>query len=269
MSTASGRLPAGARDALAAAYAELFTALQSEENPPGRLEVVRGTRCSRTVGVDEPGWSLYLNQASGLGLREPATEQSVDDVLSFYGPGRVPFVVAVDPEAQPRALAGWLEARGLRRRLVLARSQRIPDAAAPIPGGFRMETIGPERAEAFVALAGQGLPATVGRGVAALVGRAGWRHSVALDGDTPVAAGALFTQEGIACLCWSATLAAHRRRGAHTALIAHRLRQAAEQGCSLAVAETLEASSNRPGAALRNLVRAGFQVTHEVRVYVG
>jgi hypothetical protein len=73
----------------------------------------------------------------------------------------------------------------------------------------------------------------------------------------------------VGCLCWSATHLTHRRRGAHTALIAHRLRQAAQLGCALAVAETLEASSNRPGASLRNLIRAGFQSAHQVRVYVG
>jgi ribosomal protein S18 acetylase RimI-like enzyme len=235
---------------------------------PGKLEVVAGTVCSKTTGIDEPGWSLYLNQASGLGLAEPATEQAVDDVLSFYGSGR-PYVVAVDPEARPRALAGWLEARGLRRRLLLSRNQRLPDAAAAVGGPFRIEAIGPAQAEAYATLAGHGLPAAVGRAVAALVGRPGWRHSLAFDGDTPVAAGALFVHGGIGCLCWSATHPAHRRRGAHSALIGHRLRQAAEAGCALAVAETLEASSNRPGASLRNLIRAGFQAAHQVRVYVG
>jgi hypothetical protein len=268
LSTAPGPSPPDTRGALAAAYAELFAAMDALGDSPGKLEVVSGTLCSRTTGIDEPGWSLYLNQASGLGLREPATEQTVDDVLSFYGSSR-PYVVAVDPDARPRALAGWLEARGLRRRLFLSRNQRLPDAAAPIAGAFRIETIGPDRAEAWAALAGHGLPAAVGRGVAGLVGRPGWHHSLAFDEETPIAAGALFVHGGVGCLCWSATHLAHRRRGAHAALIAHRLRQAAELGSALAVAETLEASSNRPGASLRNLMRAGFQSAHQVRVYVG
>jgi len=92
---------------------------------------------------------------------------------------------------------------------------------------------------------------------------------VAYENGTPVAAGALFVEQDVATLCWSATHAAHRRHGAHAALIAHRVRLAAEKGCVAAGAETLESSSGRPGAALRNLIRAGFQVTQNVRVYVG
>jgi GNAT superfamily N-acetyltransferase len=92
---------------------------------------------------------------------------------------------------------------------------------------------------------------------------------VAYQDDTPVAPGALFVDQEVANLCWSATHAAHRRHGAHAALIAHRVRQAAGKGCTTVVAESLEASSARPGAGLRNLIRAGFQVTQNVRVYVG
>jgi GNAT superfamily N-acetyltransferase len=255
---------------LAAAYAELFAAREAGADAPGRLESVAGTLCSRTAGIDEPGWSLYLNLASGLGLGQPATEQVVDDVLAFYGPGHAPFVVAVDPEARPLALAGWLEARGLRRRLIMPRCQRVPDAPPDAePGPFRIEDVGPGSGDAYAAVAGHGLPASVARGVAALAGRPGWRHFLAWDGPTAIAAAALFVQEGVACFCWSATHPAHRRRGAHRALIIHRLRQAAELGCQLAVAETLEASSARPGASLRNLLRAGFQITEQARIYVG
>jgi GNAT superfamily N-acetyltransferase len=257
------------RDALAAARADLFAALQAADPAGARLETIAGTRCSRAGGIDEPGWSFYLNRASGLGLGEPATEQAADDVLAFYGLAPRPFIVTVEPDARPRALAGWLEARGLRRRLMLVRAQQAPDAAPAVPGPFRIEAIGPEGADTYAALAGHGLPVSVARAVASRVGSAGWTHALAYDGTVPVAAAALFAHQGVACLCWSATHPSHRRRGAHAALVAHRLRQAAEQGCSVAVAETLEASSSRPGAALRNLLRGGFQVSQNVRVYVG
>lgn len=256
------------RDALAAAHAELFAALHHADPAATKMERVGEARCSRASGIDEPGWSLYLNQASGLGLGAPATEQSVDDVLAFYGLAPRPFIVAVEPDARPRALAGWIEARGLRRRLLLARAQRVPQAAtAPLP--FRMEVIGPDAADTYVSLASHGLPAVVARAVGSLVGRPGWKHVVAFEHDIPVAGAALYVDAGIASFCWTATHPAHRRRGAHAALIAHRLALAAEMGCSTAVAETLEPSSGRPGAGLRNLVRAGFQVTQNVRVYVG
>lgn len=269
MSTALPAPPADVRDALAAAYAELFAELQKADPAAFRVEEIAGVRCSRAAGIDEPGWSFYLNQAAGLGLGQPATEQAVDDMLSFYRPGRLPFVVTADPDAQPRALAGWLEARGLRRRLVLARTQRVPDAEAAVPAPLRVAAMGADRAANYASLAVHGLPGAVAQAVAALVGRPGWHHALVYDGESAIAAGTLFVSDGIACLAWSATHPAHRRRGAHAALIAYRLGLAAELGCRAAVTETLESSSARPSAALRNLVRAGFQVTQQSRVYVG
>jgi len=268
LSTATGRKHADPRPALAAAYAELFSAWVAAGDSPGKLEEIAGALCSRTTGIDEPGWSLYLNQVSGLGVGQPATQQMVDDALTFYGLGSRPFVVSVDPEARPRSLAGWLEERGLRRRLILARTQRMVEDPPVAPSAFQVQVIGPDRAEAYAALAAHGLPASVARGVAALVGHPGWTHSLAYEGTTPVAAGALFVHDGMGTLCWSATHSAHRRRGAHAALIAHRLIQAAQRGCASVAVETLEPSSGRPGAALRNLTRAGFQTVHQLRVYV-
>jgi GNAT superfamily N-acetyltransferase len=269
LSTATPAPPAEVREALDAAYVQLFAELQKADPAAFRIEETAGVRCSRATGIDEPGWSFYLNQASGLGVRQPATEQAVDEVLSVYRPGRVPFIVAADPDARPRALAGWLEARGLRRRLAIARSQRGPGAAGPIAAGLRATAIGPDRAGTYASLAAHGLPAAVAQAAAALAGRPGWHHALAYDGETAIAGGALFVTGGIACLAWSATHPAHRRRGAHAALVVHRLGMAADMGCKVVVAETLETSSNRPGAALRNLVRAGFQMTQQVRVYVG
>jgi GNAT superfamily N-acetyltransferase len=257
------------RGALAAAHAELFAALQPIDASAFRLETIGSTRCSRAGGIDEPGWSLYLNRASGLGTGPLATELAVDDVLSFFGLAPRPFIVTLEPDARPRALAGWIEARGLRRRLILVRSQRVPDAALPVPGPFRIEDVGSEGAEAYAALAAHGLPASVAQAVASLAGRERWTHSLAFEDGQPVAAAALFADQGVACLCWSATHPAHRRRGAHAALIAHRVRKAGALGCSVAVAELLEARPSRPGDALRNLTRGGFQVAQNVRVYVG
>lgn len=269
MSTAAPVQPAEVRDALDSAFAQLFAELHKADPAAFRMEESGGVRCSRAAGIDEPGWSFYLNQASGLGLRQPATEQAVDDAISVYRPGRSPFIVTADPDARPRALAGWLEARGLRRRLVLARSQRVPDPPPPISEGLRVGPMEPDRAATYASLAAHGLPAAVAQAAAALAGRPGWHHALVFEGETAIAGGALFVADGIACLSWSATHPAHRRRGAHAALVAHRLKLAAELGCRVAVSETLETSSGRPGAALRNLVRAGFQVTQQVRIYVG
>jgi GNAT superfamily N-acetyltransferase len=64
--------------------------------------------------------------------------------------------------------------------------------------------------------------------------------------------------DGVATLGGMATVPAHRRRGVQRALVAHRLRLAAERGCDLAVASTAPANDSE-----RNLYRAGFRPLHE------
>ena len=76
------------------------------------------------------------------------------------------------------------------------------------------------------------------------------------DDGRVVGCAMLSTRDGIATLGAMVTLPGERGRGVQTALIAHRLRLAADAGCDLA---TSQASS---GASLRNLQRLGFAVTH-------
>lgn len=76
--------------------------------------------------------------------------------------------------------------------------------------------------------------------------------------DGKVAGGAtLALRDGIAGLFGASTLPAFRNRGVQTALLAARVRRAAEAGCEMAV------SLAQPGSASqRNIVRQGFQVLY-------
>ena len=79
------------------------------------------------------------------------------------------------------------------------------------------------------------------------------------DGDEPAGAGALYAAEGVAYLGFAATLAEHRGKGAQNALLATRIRRAAELGCDLVITETGERTGNRPSNSYRNILRAGFE----------
>ena len=63
--------------------------------------------------------------------------------------------------------------------------------------------------------------------------------------------------DGVAQLCGSATLPAHRRRGVQTALLSHRLARAAEQGCDIAVVTTLPGSKS-----CENVMKQGFELLY-------
>ena len=118
----------------------------------------------------------------------------------------------------------------------------------------------PSLAPAFGAIAAEafGLPPELAAWFAALPGRPGWSCLVALDGEEPVAAGALYAAGGAGWLALGATRPMHRGRGAQPALIAARIRRAADLGCRLVVAETGAAGPDGPGPSYRNILDAGF-----------
>jgi ribosomal protein S18 acetylase RimI-like enzyme len=76
--------------------------------------------------------------------------------------------------------------------------------------------------------------------------------------DRTVAGGAsLRLQEGVAQLAGAATRPAFRRRGVQTALLRHRLREAARRGCDVAVVTTAPGSKST-----ENVQRFGFAVLY-------
>ena len=88
------------------------------------------------------------------------------------------------------------------------------------------------------------------------------RYVVYRNGE--LAGGASFRSfGGVAQLCGSATLPQHRRRGVQTALLRHRLVEAARRGCDVAVVTTQPGSKSQ-----QNVQRSGFAVLYVRAVLV-
>jgi GNAT superfamily N-acetyltransferase len=109
---------------------------------------------------------------------------------------------------------------------------------------------------------GFAIPETLRPWLEALVGRPAWRLYLALDGDRPVACAAMHRHGDLATLTFAATRPEARRRGAQSALIAQRLRDAAAWGCSRVVTETDEPLPDRPNPSTSNVVRLGLPVVY-------
>jgi ribosomal protein S18 acetylase RimI-like enzyme len=76
--------------------------------------------------------------------------------------------------------------------------------------------------------------------------------------DGLVAGGASFRiEDGVAQLSGAATLPAHRRRGVQSALLRHRLLEAARRGCDIAVVTTQPGSKSQ-----ENVQKAGFSLLY-------
>jgi hypothetical protein len=79
---------------------------------------------------------------------------------------------------------------------------------------------------------------------------------VELDGR-PIATGSLNIADGVAHLSGASTIPEGRKRGAQLALLEHRLRYAALQGCDLAAMGALPGSGSQ-----RNAERHGFRIAY-------
>ena len=86
---------------------------------------------------------------------------------------------------------------------------------------------------------------------------------LARRGDSVAGAASLRIEDGVAQLAGAATLPQHRRRGVQTALLAHRLAEAAARGCDVAVVTTQPGSKSQ-----ENVQRAGFSLLYTRAILV-
>ena len=203
--------------------------------------------------------SPMLNRIVGLGIDRPATEADVDQALAAVAPG-VSFYVTVAPAARPVELPQWLRARGLQPGwgwTMFRRGVEDPPAAHTALHVGAVSTPQERAAFARVVRTSYDLPEAVEPTLAAVPGN-GWHCFLALDGDDPAGAGAMFVSNSTAYLGLAGTLPGHRGNGAQSALLAARIRCARELGCDLVVTETGERRNDRPSNSYRNILRAGF-----------
>jgi GNAT superfamily N-acetyltransferase len=223
------------------------------------------------LSVPEAPGSPMINRVVGLGLERPATEEDVDAALAAV-PGGTAYYVAVEPEAQPPELPEWLAARGLEPGwgwMVFERGVEDPPQGRTDLRLVPVEA-GSDAAEQFarVTRVAYGLPEAAERPLAGSPA-AGWECWLALDGDAPAGAAALYVTGGAAYLGLAATLPEHRGKGAQSALLAARIARAAERGCDLVVTETGERRGDRPSNSYRNILRAGFRETGVTANWLG
>lgn len=259
--TAAGRADAVLADAIEAeAWADMVMAA------PAELVGGTGLRCLRRGAATclvAPGLPFaLLNRAIGLGADAPAARSDVDEILAiFREAGARHFWIHVSPAAGPAALEGWLRERGLApdaRFPAWAKVLRGPGEVPRARTSLRVVPVGRGRAAELgeVLAAAHGMPAPFASWFAALALRSRWHAYAALDGDRIVSGGLLYLAGRAGWLGAGGTLAAYRGRGAHGALMARRISDAGQMGCSAIATETDDRPEN---PSLRNMLRCGFR----------
>jgi GNAT superfamily N-acetyltransferase len=244
------------------------------------------------VGLQRHGGALYLtarghdhpmfNRVMAVGLSDGgaaagATQAVLDRAAAHYREvGVRRWMIQLLPHVESEAFRAAAGERGVTRLRGWAKHLGPARADLPFRTDLRIVRVdddlaGDERTrlgEAWARIAAEsfGLPPTFAPWLGELAGRDGWHLYLAMDGDTPVATGALFLTEvdgeRFAELNFAGTLSEHRGRGAQSALIARRVADARALGIRWIATETDEDVPDRPNPSYRNLRRLGFPVVY-------
>jgi hypothetical protein len=216
---------------------------------------------------------LTINRVIGLGHGQPVTAATLDQLINWYATaGTHRFVIQWSPEAQPTTTVDLLVARDFKavsywsslwRPLSLA----LPEAAE---SDVIVKEIGLAEATVFEEVVAQplGVPAALGPGVRSTIGKPGWRFYLAYADGAPIAGAASYSEGGGAWLGIAGTREEFRNRGAQTALLTRRIRDAALDGCRWVSAHTQRPTSDRPNPSYRNMIRLGFTSLYDRPNYV-
>lgn len=214
------------------------------------------------------GHGLFSNRVLGLGLDRAVTDDDLSAIERFYADRGAATEIELASESARDlvALVGRRHYRLRRFRNIYARS--APLVTRPPSDSFEVAIVDESSREAWSAALIEGFghhhPEAVRLveewnrallatpGLTALIARA--------DGEVAASASVLI-DGSVAVLGGAATVARHRRRGAHLALIAARLELASTAGCDLAVV-----TADPGSVSARNSERSGFHLvcTHAV-----
>ncbi len=175
----------------AEAYASFFAAAPPDWN-------ISVQRLAGAVCLFAPDLPVMLfNRAIGLGVREPASERALDEVLAQYRQsGAHVYGVQLSPSAQPINLPNWLTTRHLSVRDNWAKVYRAADQPIEVATDLRIEAIDRTHAAdvAQVVCTAFGMPASLSVWIENSIGRSGWQYYAAFEADRVVATGALFVR---------------------------------------------------------------------------
>jgi len=254
------------------AEANLFRALLG--NLPPDLATEYGTAWQQvgdgTATFVEKLPVIAFNRALGLGVRRPATEAMVDELVQLYGRRQLPFGITVSPVAQPAQLSDWLLEQGLLPSFNLAKVIRGTEPPPHIETELRIEPVTEANAAHFghVIAASFGMPDWIVPLFESIATLPNVYSYCAYAGDVPAAAGSLYVSDGIGALFNGGTLPEYRRRGGQGAIMARRIQKGITLGCRWFTTETGEDKPEAPNPSYHNMIRTGFQLVYLRPTYV-
>jgi ribosomal protein S18 acetylase RimI-like enzyme len=263
LSIALARQLSAAHEAL---HVEGMRAAAALPQNPFDIEVRRFGRATATIARKVPLVEWY-NRVVGL---EQQDARQLRDMLAFYRAHGVRARFEIGPAELTPALAVALAAErvGLERFETMLYAP-IEARVAPPASAVEVRSSPLSELERYFELWGRGfgLPEFVWdedrRIRRAWFALPGFQRYVALADGEPVACAGLYLSGDVAYLCMSATLPEFRGRGAQSALIARRWRDAAEHGSRFVVTQTAYG-----GTSQNNMERAGMRLAQTFGIWL-
>jgi GNAT superfamily N-acetyltransferase len=263
LSIAFARHLAAAHETL---HVEGMRAAAALQGNPFEIEVRRFGRATATIARKIPLVEWY-NRVVGL---EQQDARQIRELLAFYRAHGIRGRFEIGPAELTSALAVALasERVGLER-FESTLYAPIEARLAPPPSALEVRPSPLDELERYLEIwaRGFGLPDFLWpdekRIRAAWFTVPGFQRYVALDRGVPIACSALYVHGDVAYLCMSATLPEARGRGAQSALIARRWRDAAERGCRTVITQTAYG-----GTSQNNMERAGMRLAHTFGIWL-
>ena len=246
---------------------ELSRWLSDQEGSPEEIREFAGpphgdALVSLDPASDAPAASFNRNRIVLCGARGGLTQDGLRALLDIFERRRIPRVFAwLNPGPDDSLVRDWLHGLSFVRvpwtryptLLLSATAQKMPDTKFEIR---RVET-------ADFAAARVALNDAVMEGFERTLGKPGCHHYQLLDEGRPIALAALVKFGEIGYLTYAGTIERERRRGAQSALIAHRVAAAQSMGCTHIVSQTLTMLED----SFANLQRCGFREVYEQEVF--
>jgi GNAT superfamily N-acetyltransferase len=263
MSIAFARHLAAAHETL---HVEGMRAAAALEGNPFEIEVRRFGRASAAIARKVPLVEWY-NRVVGL---EQPDARTLREILAFYRAHGIRGRFEIGPAELTSALAVTLatERVGLERFESFLYAP-IADRVAPPPGAVEVRVSPLDELDQYLEIWARGfaLPEFLWPDEKRV--RAAWftvpefhRYVAEIDG-APIACAGLYLHGDVAYLCMSATLPEARGRGAQSALIARRWRDAADRGCRSVITQTAFG-----GTSQNNMERAGMRLAHTFGIWL-
>ena len=222
------------------------------------LERIDGTMVSIVASDPSP----LFNRALGLGLHGPATEECIERICAAYREHDVEgFYLGVHPAARPDSIEQMLKNASLKPARGWMKFERGPDPAPAAESSLAVREIGEDHVDEFgrIAASAYGMTPEAAGLVRGLVNRSGFHLYMTFDGDTPAGTGAMVIDGECAWFEWAATDPAFRKRGSQRALLARRIEDAVDAGCTRLLTCTGEAVPGDPQHSYHNIEWAGFE----------